>query len=77
MPPSSFSIARDTASSIEEAVRRSFVTVRNLKHYVTDELTINEQISDGKITEEGTHEELLEKNGLYADLWRTQNLKKA
>ena len=34
-------------------------------------------ISDGKITEEGTHEELLEKNGLYADLWRTQNLKKA
>ena len=31
-------------------VRRSFVTVRNLKHYVTDELTINEQITDGKIT---------------------------
>ena len=31
-------------------VRRSLVTVRNLKHYVTDELTINEQITDGKIT---------------------------
>ena len=33
-------------------------------------------IADGKITEEGTHEELLAKNGLYAELWRTQNLKK-
>jgi ATP-binding cassette subfamily B protein len=33
-------------------------------------------IADGKITEEGTHAELMEKNGLYAELWRTQNLKK-
>ncbi len=34
-------------------------------------------IADGKITEEGTHEELISQNGLYAELWRTQNLKKA
>ncbi len=33
-------------------------------------------VADGKITEEGTHQELLAKNGLYAELWRTQNLKK-
>ena len=33
-------------------------------------------IADGLITEEGTHEELLQYNGLYANLWRTQNLKK-
>jgi len=33
-------------------------------------------IADGVITEEGSHEELLRQNGLYADLWRTQNLKK-
>ncbi len=33
-------------------------------------------IADGKITEEGSHEELMAKNGLYAELWRTQNLKK-
>ena len=33
-------------------------------------------IADGKITEEGTHAQLMEKNGLYAELWRTQNLKK-
>ncbi|MBR4308967.1 MAG: ABC transporter ATP-binding protein [Oscillospiraceae bacterium] len=32
-------------------------------------------ISDGVITEEGSHEELLHQNGLYAGLWRTQNLK--
>ncbi len=33
-------------------------------------------IADGVIKEEGSHEELLQCNGLYADLWRTQNLKK-
>ena len=33
-------------------------------------------IADGVIKEEGSHEELLRCNGLYADLWRTQNLKK-
>ena len=31
-------------------VQRSFTTVRGVKHYVTDEPTINEQITDGKIT---------------------------
>ena len=30
-------------------------------------------IADGCITECGTHEELLAKNGIYADLYRTQN----
>ena len=30
-------------------------------------------ISDGRITEVGTHKELLEKGGVYADLYRTQN----
>lgn len=29
-------------------------------------------IADGVITEEGTHEELVDKGGLYADLYRTQ-----
>ncbi len=32
-------------------------------------------IADGIIKEEGSHQELLDVNGLYADLWRTQNLK--
>ena len=30
-------------------------------------------IADGKITESGSHEELLKKGGIYADLYRTQN----
>ncbi len=30
-------------------------------------------ISDGVITECGTHEELLERGGVYAQLYRTQN----
>ena len=29
-------------------------------------------ISDGKVTEQGTHDELMEKNGLYAGLYRLQ-----
>ena len=31
-------------------------------------------VADGKIVEEGRHDELMAKNGLYADLYRTQNL---
>ena len=30
-------------------------------------------ISDGYITEVGTHQELLQKGGVYADLYNTQN----
>ena len=30
-------------------------------------------IADGHITECGTHQELLEKGGIYAELYRTQN----
>ena len=33
-------------------------------------------VADGRIVEEGSHEALLGENGLYASLWRTQNLKK-
>ena len=31
-------------------------------------------VADGKIVEEGSHDELMAKNGLYADLYSTQNL---
>jgi ATP-binding cassette subfamily B protein len=34
-------------------------------------------IAEGVITEAGTHDALLKENGLYASLWRTQNLKKS
>ena len=30
-------------------------------------------MDDGKIVEEGTHKELLEKNGRYARLWKMQS----
>ena len=29
-------------------------------------------VSDGKITEEGTHDALMEKDGVYADLYKRQ-----
>ena len=38
-----------------------------IKH--ADEIAV---ISDGRITEEGTHDELLAKNGTYAELYREQ-----
>lgn len=41
-------------------------TVRNAGHILV--------IRDGMISEHGTHEELLAKNGDYAELYRTQNL---
>ena len=31
-------------------------------------------VEDGQITEQGSHEELLAKNGTYAELYHTQNL---
>ena len=34
-------------------INRSYTTVKNVKHYVTDELTINDQIEDGKIVKCG------------------------
>ena len=30
-------------------------------------------LKDGSITEEGTHETLLEKNGIYAHMWKEYN----
>ncbi len=41
-------------------------TVRNASHILV--------VRDGLISEHGTHEELLAKNGDYAELYRTQNL---
>ena len=34
-------------------------------------------VADGKIREEGSHDALMERNGLYAELYRTQNLTEA
>ena len=29
-------------------------------------------LKDGKLSEEGNHESLLEKNGIYAQMWKSQ-----
>ena len=34
-------------------------------------------VADGKIREEGSHDALMERNGIYAELYRTQNLTEA
>ena len=51
-----------SATTIQIAHRLSTVTHADLLFYV----------ENGMIAERGTHEELLEKNGLYAELWRKQ-----
>ena len=38
-----------------------------------DDITEMPQGFDNYVVEQGGHDELLERNGVYADLWRTQN----
>ncbi len=70
------SVDNETEAAIQRSIQsvamgRSMIiiahrlsTVRSAKQiYVID---------DGKVTEKGTHQELLEMNGLYASLWRVQ-----
>ena len=39
-------------------------TIRNADNIIV--------LKDGRVHEEGSHDELLEKNGMYADMWNKQ-----
>ena len=39
-------------------------TIRNADNIIV--------LKDGKVAEEGTHDDLLSKNGVYADMWNKQ-----
>ena len=46
-----------------------FITHRLGAARLADEIFV---IAEGHVTEQGTHEELMEKNGVYADMFETQ-----
>ena len=65
-----------TESSVQDALDRlgSNRTVLVIAHRLgtirnADNIIV---LKDGVVNEQGTHEELLEKDGLYADMWNKQ-----
>ena len=50
--------------------RTSFIIAHRLSTIRNADMIL--VMKDGDIIEQGTHEELLEKNGFYADLYRSQ-----
>ena len=55
-------LAKDRTTFI---IAHRLSTIRSAEHIYV--------IADGRIAEEGSHEQLLRKNGIYAGLWHTQN----
>jgi ABC-type multidrug transport system fused ATPase/permease subunit len=65
-----------TENSVQEALDRlgSHRTVLVIAHRLgtirnADNILV---LKDGVVAEEGTHDELLEKNGVYAEMWNMQ-----
>ena len=65
----------DDMMRLDQGLDRRFPHRLHLEDYTCDELA---QIASymakekGKIAEQGTHKELLQKNGLYAEMWMRQ-----
>lgn len=59
------------AAMAEVSVNRTTIVIAHRLSTVIDADLIV-VMSEGEAVEQGTHNELLQKNGLYADLWRTQ-----
>jgi ATP-binding cassette subfamily B protein len=70
------SVDTETEALIQRSIaefardRTTFVIAHRLSTVRTaDRIVV---VDDGRITERGTHEELLERDGLYANFWRVQ-----
>ncbi|KAF8316044.1 iron-sulfur clusters transporter ATM1 [Clavulina sp. PMI_390] len=63
-------LMRNINSVLQEKARTSIFIAHRLRTIVEADIII--VLKDGSVVEQGTHEELLTRNGLYADMWRQQ-----